>query len=171
LANFTWIIATSPWDNSTDFTISSSNNPFAFSFANVSLALKEPNSAMERYTFLTSVDTFTVPQLGVHCFYNETILEASLYTRRSKTYPAAPSGSSSSSAAAPSSTGGAAVVSNDVFPLWQFAVEISQHIAGGADVPACYQMNNGQQGARITDGLVPQAASNRCSCGYKNFDP
>ena len=168
LANFTWIITASPWDNTTDFTISSANDPFAFAFANASLAVNDQNSAMERYTFKTLVEPVIVPEIGVNCHYTGTVLEAALYTRRSKTYPAAPSASSSTSATNPSSTGSAMVASEDSFAPWQFAVEITLNVGGGPDIPACYQMNNN---ARLINGLVPQPASSVCSCGYKNFDP
>ncbi len=112
------------------------------------------------------MDAIRTPQLGVNCYYNGTILEADLYTRRSKTYPTAPPNPTSASASAPSSPASA---SSDAFPPWQFAADITQYIRGGPDVPACYEMNNGQKGARLTDGLIPQAASSLCNCGYKNF--
>lgn len=167
VANFTWIITASPWDVNSDYTISTSLDPFSINFSNVSLALRDQNSNTERYTFHTPVQKVVIPTIGVKCYYNETILEASLYTRRSKTYSA---GSGTGSASTLTSSG-AAVSSSDGFPAWEFAIEATELVGGGSNVPECYQITNGQKGNRITQDLVPQAAGEMCNCVYRNFNP
>ncbi len=77
------------------------------------------------------------------------------------TYPSNSSSSSSSRGTDPSS---------GIQP-WPFAVKVIQGIGGGVDVPACYEVHNGELGARVTSGLVPQPSSQNCDCTYKNYDP
>jgi len=55
--------------------------------------------------------------------------------------------------------------------LWPYAVEVIQSVGGGANVPACYEVHDGNLGARVTDGLVPQPSGQNCNCIYKNYDP
>lgn len=120
MAPFQWIIA-STGPESSRFMISSSNNPFAISFANATLALFDAGLESERYTFRTMVEKMVVPSLGINCHYNETMLEASLFTKRPRTYP------EQSSASGPTSTG---TTSTAKFEEWNYAVEITQSIGG-----------------------------------------
>ena len=50
-------------------------------------------------------------------------------------------------------------------------MDATLHIGGGVDVPACYAMNNGQPGGRVTSGYSVMPPEDFCSCAYKNYDP
>lgn len=170
LATFDWIITGSA-TSSGNYTISSTDNPFAIDFVNASLRLLDANAATERYHFQVSVNKPVVPSAALTsknqmatCLFNGTIFEANLYTKIPKTYPPV-SASSAAAAASPSSTAGSA------FGPWPYAVEVMQTIGGGKGVPDCYEVVNGNPGAQITQGLTDQAAGDMCSCGYKNYDP
>ena len=110
---------------------------------------------------------------------------ADLYTSKTKSYPsnnanaaASSATSSSSAAAAAAATSGAAATNaplsasgGGAFTNWQFAMDAKQYVSGGLDVPACYQLNNGQPGDRVTSGYTVMPAADFCSCAYKNYDP
>ena len=99
-----------------------------------------------------------------------------MYTKKPRSYPAgAPQGSSttSSAAATPSST---ATASGDndssnspAFADWEFAVDATQSIGGGVDVPECFSWNNGVDGQRVTQGYTSQPMGSFCSCAYANY--
>ena len=76
--------------------------------------------------------------------------------------------SSSSSAAA---TTGVGAPAGGAFANWNYAVDATQSIGGGVDVPACYNLVNGQPGSRVTTGYNVMPAADFCSCAYKNYDP
>ena len=87
------------------------------------------------------------------CWFNGTTLAANLYTRRP--------------AAAPAN----ATAAGGGWNPWQFAFEVNQTIAGGPAVPNCYaQQPGGSLGSSVTQGLVPQPASDLCGCYWRNFD-
>lgn len=164
---FQWIIA-DPDNDSSDFTISSPPNPFAISFANASLRLVDAGQDMERYTYNTSFDKMVITSLGVHCYFNNTLFEASLYTKRPKSYPLKASESSSPAATEPASAASASPVP---YADWPYAVDIKLSLGGGPTVPECYEMNNGVKGARVIDGRIPKTSQDICSCIYRNHDP
>lgn len=58
-----------------------------------------------------------------------------------------------------------------MFADWNFAVDATQSIGGGEDVPACYNTDNGILGSRVTSGYTVEPAADFCSCAYKNYDP
>ncbi|SLM37960.1 hypothetical protein LPUS_07971 [Lasallia pustulata] len=170
LATFSWVITASATSRG-NYTISSTENPFAINFVNASLRLLDANAATERYHFRVPINKTVVPSAAItsdnqmaNCFFNGTIFEANLYTKLPKTYPPA-SSSGTSAAASPSSTPGGA------FGSWPYAVEVTQTIGGGNGVPDCFEVVNGNPGAQITAGLAAQAAGEMCSCAYKNYDP
>lgn len=169
MATFNWII--SGTDN--NYSISSTNNPFAINFANVPLSMADVGTANERYTFSTSINKVVVPSSAItsdnsmaSCEYNNTVFEASLFTRMSNSYP---SNSSAGSSAHSTATSGSS--SSDGFAPWPYAASVSQTIGGGTDIPACYVVNNGALGAFLPDVTQPQSMGNFCSCIYKNYDP
>ena len=99
---------------------------------------------------------------------------ANLYTKKPKSYP------SNSTSASPTSSNAGAASTGDVsagapaggnFVDWDFAVDATQSIGGGVDVPACFNVNNGQVGSRVTTRYTVEPAENFCSCAYKNYDP
>ncbi|KAL8702590.1 MAG: hypothetical protein Q9201_004249 [Fulgogasparrea decipioides] len=167
LANFTLIIAAAS-DNT--FT-ASNNNPLSVAFDPTPLTLLDEGTEDERYHFSTVVDKITPPSLGVQCYFNGTILEGSLYTKKVRNYP--PSSSTATSAAAPAATSAASApdsASRDDFQPWPYAVDIRQSIGGGQIVPQCFKMrSDSENGDRIVDGITPQPANSMCSCDYKNF--
>ena len=176
-AIFNWIISTAADSNSnpaSDLLISSTDNPFAINFSNVSLVLRDNGTSNERYTFSTTVIKSTFPSLNVRCDYNDTLFTADLYTSKPKSYPtnSASSASATSSAATAAATGSSAgAPAGGKFANWIYAVDATQSIGGGVDVPACFQYSNGQLGDAVTAGYTVQPSTDFCSCAYKNYDP
>ncbi|KAI9719392.1 MAG: hypothetical protein M1812_003463 [Candelaria pacifica] len=168
-AVFNWIIS-SPDGGSkpTNFTISSTDNPFSIGFTNISLQLWDKGMDSERYAFQMPMDKPVSPSAPITndnsnaiCYFNRTTLQTYLYTRKGKTYPPASSTSTSSTVSSDSISG---------YQPWPYAVKIEQVILGGADVPECYKKINGNTGDRITTGLAPKRATDQCSCLYQNFE-
>jgi hypothetical protein len=157
---FDWII------NGTtgDLLISSTPNPFAITFSNVSLSLVDPGSLDERYSFSVSLDKYVIPSEPIlpnneiaGCYYNGTTLEGSLYTKKT-----AAGGNGTTS---PNDGG-----QGQNFVNWPYAAEVNQSIAGGSNVPACYPGDGVVQGSRITSGLAPQPTTSDCGCNWRNYD-
>ena len=175
-ATFDWIINPSSGTPSSgaNFTISSTNNPFSLTFSNVPLEMLDTGLSSERYRFQVPMDKVVVPTTPItsdgsisNCWYNGTTLQADLYTSMTKSYPPASSPSSTAAAPGTASSGAGAAA----FKPWPYAVQVEQVIAGGQNVPQCFEMDNGNTGPRITTGLDPMAAGDLCSCLYKNWDP
>ncbi len=166
MLTFQWIIADTNNDLS-NLTISSPNNPFAIYFANTSLTLVDADLDTERYTYNTSFDKVVVTSLGVHCFFNNTLFEASLYTKRPQSYPSESDTRPPTPTEAPTSASSSSVP----YSNWPYAVDIKHSLRGGPNIPDCYEMNNGVKGARVVDGRVPKTSRDICSCGYRNHDP
>lgn len=167
-ATFNWIInSTGP----STFIISSTDNPFAIDFSNASLNLVDANTPTERYTFTTTIQKVVFPSFSVKCFYNTTQFSADIYTKRAKSYPSNSSSATTSSPAAAATSGAEGAPAGGNFAEWNFAVDATQSIGGGEDVPACYNTNNGVLGSRVTDGYKVMPAVDFCSCAYKNYDP
>ena len=178
LVTFNWLINatdTSPTSTSApgqsssppSYTISSSDNPFAITFNNVSLTLVDAGRPSERYTFALPLDKYVVPNAPITgdntaaaCWYNATRFEANLFTRMS----AGANDTASASGSAPP-----APTPTNGWQAWPYAVNVTQRIAGGDNVPNCYQLTNGVLGRPVTQGLAPKSASNICECGWKNF--
>ena len=144
--------------------ISSSDNPFAITFSNVSLDLVDAGRPSERYTFSLPIDKYVPPAAPITsdntpaaCWFNATRFEGSLYTRRQT------NASASESAPAPTPT------ATNGWQPWPGAVNVTQSIAGGENVPNCYQLVNGVMGAPVTQGLEPKPAADVCECGWRNF--
>ncbi|KAF6226514.1 hypothetical protein HO133_009380 [Letharia lupina] len=158
-ATFNWLIsaANSSSDPASNLTISSTDNPFSIDFSNATLTLVDAGTDNERYTFTTTVEKSVFPSFNVKCDYNDTLFTADLYTSKPKSYPSNSTGATSSAAGA---AGGA-------FANWNYAVDATQSIGGGVDVPACYESN----GDRVTSGYDVMPAADFCSCAYKNYDP
>jgi hypothetical protein len=97
--------------------------------------------------------TLTADGASTDCFYNGTIFSAVLYTRKAKTYPA-------QNTTSPSATGS--------YLPWPYAVEVGQVANGGAGVPDCYKMINGNTGQYVPIGDEPDTQT--CQCMYQNYD-
>lgn len=167
-ATFNWIIsaANSTSAPASNLTISSTNNPFSINFSNATLTLVDAGTDNERYTFTTTVIKAVFPSFSVRCDYNNTQFTADLYTGKPKSYP-----SNTTSAASSSATGAAGAPAGGAFAEWDYAVDATQDIGGGVDVPACYNLVNGQPADRVTSGYTVMPAADFCSCAYKNYDP
>ena len=172
MATFNWIITNSS-SMGGNYTISSTDNPFAINFTNASLALVDAGSSTERYTFSIPINKSVVPSPAITsematCYFNNTNFEASLYTRLAKSYPE--NSSSVSTSSSPSSNATVGDGSAGGFEAWPYAVEVTQSIGGGTGVPDCYITVNGNIGERISS-LNPEASADLCSCEYKNWSP
>ena len=174
-ATFNWIIsaANSSSNSRSNLTISSTNNPFAIDFSNATLILVDAGTDNERYTFTTTVQKAVYPSFNVRCYYNDTLFTADLYTSKPNSYPnnSTSAGATSSAAGAAATDGAAGAPAGGAFADWNYAVDATQSIGGGVDVPACYSLNNGQPGDRVTSGYTMMPAADFCSCAYKNYDP
>ena len=151
---FQWVITATNNDTS-DLTISPPNNPFAFAFASTPMTLVDAGQDLERYIFNTSFDKTVVVSLGVHCFFNNTQFEASLYTKRPKS---SPQESDRSTPVAATAASGAPVSSPVPYADWGYAVDVKHSHDGGPTVPECYKMDNGVRGARVTDGRTSKTS-------------
>lgn len=122
------------------------------------MTLRDEGLPTERYTFQTTVpkQSFPTASLNIKCFYNETQFSANLYTKKAQADGAS---SSTSEDSGP-----------DSFAQWEYAVEATQSIGGGIDVPDCYRMNNGQVGEKLTEAYEEEPAGQFCSCAYKNYE-
>ena len=159
LVKFNWII--SSLGSSKDYTITAADNPFTIPFANISLNLLDSGSGYERYHFSLPYDQASSPDPPItsdgsqsRCFFNRTTFEADLYSHK------APENVST----------GSNMKATDGYQDWPYAVEVTQSIGGGQDVPNCYQLSNGDIGTRITGGLEPRSAQDQCECIWKNYE-
>ena len=103
------------------------------------------------------------PLDNVHCFYDGTTLEGDMYTKLTQVFSNT-SYTNTASSASPTSTPSSYVGGQQ---NWPYAVNITQFIQGGADVPKCYRMNNGTQVEQLTQGLEPKASTDTCRCHYQ----
>ncbi|KAL9103599.1 MAG: hypothetical protein Q9163_001363 [Psora crenata] len=167
-AQFHWIITaanTTPTASS-DFKISSTNNPFAIKFMDISLVLMHKGTDMERYSFKTQAQKIVYPtgSLATKCFYNLTQFIGNLYTKKRKTLPLG-------TVASPSNTSSATPTGNsELSAEWEFAVDATQSTGGGANVPDCYQYNEDGIGDNVTFDYEEQGSNDVCSCVYDNYD-
>ncbi|CAI6268105.1 unnamed protein product [Periconia digitata] len=155
-ATFNWIISGKPGA----YKISSTTNPFSISFKNADLALLDEGKDTERYRFQITQTKSVAPRsnitednAAVECDFNNSNLQAYLYTKMEKSWPDVDKGEPSGE---PS------------FSTWPFAVRVEQAVGGGESVPSCYKQKDGQQqGEQIP--LQAQDAGALCSCLYKNW--
>jgi len=139
-----------------NYTISSSANPFAITFSNLSLSLIDAGTAIERFTFSYTYDKLVIPSTAItndntqaECYFNGTTMSAALYTKRN------------------TSTGSVnATTKGGPWTNWPYAAEVNETRSGGANVPNCYE----QPGTPITTGLASQPTSSSCGCYYRNVD-
>jgi len=153
MATYFWIIRLR-----TDggYEISSSDNPFAPSFANISLALLDDKLQTERFmfSFVTGKSvTSSTPLDGSNqvatCRYPVTSMHATIWTRIRASYPA-----NISATAAP-------VNASNAFAPWPFAVEVTQETT---DVPQCRDA----KGTTVGGDLRPKGMASTCRCVYVN---
>jgi hypothetical protein len=159
-ATFSWIITMNqPWTNPPSYSISSTQNPFSIVFSSMPLTLKDSGLSTEHYFFiLTSMNKPVVPSTAITpnnvattCYFNQTSLEARLYTKMAKTYPpSSQSGTDNSTSTA-------------TFVPWPFAAYVDQTDSGGPNVPQCFD----NAGNNI--GSFAAETGGECSCLYQNY--
>lgn len=162
-APFNWIITAAAADNT--FQISSSDNPLSLAFANASLTLLDADSPTERYTFsVPNIVKTVLPSVSLTndnvrstCFYNSTVLHASLYTRMNATLLG--------DLTIPQAQMGRGVNFNQT---WPGAVMVEQTAAGGSEVPNCYRLSNGWAVGDMLP-LPTEPHNTQCSCLYRNY--
>jgi hypothetical protein len=158
-AKFTWIITP---QNSTNYVISAAPNPFATQFTNITMWMLDQGQSSERLTFNFTMALQSIPAVPLVtnsaatavCWYNSTVMTATLWTRQRATYPA-----NITSVPAP-------VNATNTFEPWPYAVDIREVQDAGPGVPDCRSL----AGQPIGNFEV-QSASNAdiCSCSYANF--
>lgn len=176
LATFNWIIANTSSTYATNttgatsgegvpsnLTISATDNPFSISFTNQSLTYinTASNASSARYTFNFQMAKSVIPSSSItsnnaaaECFFNSTTFTGTLYLEAGRTYPSADLADSTG-------VGG--------YTPWPYAIEILQASRGGEDVPACYEMVNGNVGDRILTFNSTEPESSQCLCDYRNY--
>lgn len=179
------------------YAISSSSNPFAPSFTNVSLSLLDANQPTERLGFSFIHPKLVSSQIGsrvLKCWFNTTVLSATIWTRRRASYPAnitsatlpLPPSSSTSSSPSPTAGTGKPTTPKDLWPAWPFAVQVEEAQGASDEVPDCFDGATGQRvllsSAAAPDGsgrnstaaaagvVAKRQDGAQCRCLYKNFD-
>ncbi|KAI1331343.1 hypothetical protein F5Y16DRAFT_265495 [Xylariaceae sp. FL0255] len=176
-ATFLWTIAantsstSSSSSSSNNYVISSSSNPFQPQFSNAILTLQDANQDTERLTFTLPPISFSVlPKPGsitgnnasdvaTICYFNDTVLSATIYTRMNASWPAGIAGSTPVNNADNGTN-----VSTD-FDAWPYAVELSQVAAAGSSVPDCRD----GEGNPVDGGFEISQGGGDCGCYYQNY--
>ncbi|KFA65594.1 hypothetical protein S40285_04354 [Stachybotrys chlorohalonatus IBT 40285] len=151
-ATFFWVITE---NNSSSFNISSTENPFAPTFSNLTMEILDGNQLDERLVFSFSMAKTVVPSEGLspgnnraaRCTFPDTMFEATLWTRRRNGQVLVPP-----------------IETNDNFEDWPGDVEVAQIKASALSSPPMCEDN---QGTLIAD---VQAGPGECECRYASFD-
>jgi hypothetical protein len=149
-----------PATNPPSYSISSTDNPFSIVFSSMPLTLMDSGLSTEYYSFaLLSMNKPVVPSsaltasnIAATCYFNQTTLEARLYTQMAKTYP--PSSESSAGNSSNSTTS---------FAPWPYAAYVDQTDSGGANVPQCFDNSGNEVGSFTAE------TGGECSCLYQNY--
>jgi len=158
-------------DGEGEYGISAAPNPFVPQFRNVSLDLVDGNQDSERLVFeigkmalevvpiepVAGDNNSTSGNKATICYFNDTVLTATIWTRRRAEYPA-------NLTTSVDNLGNGTHTSVD-YDIWPYAVEVSQVVRVGASVPDCRDAD----GNPVGNFEVPQP-SNECGCWYRNFD-
>lgn len=164
---YNWDIAAKNPSNPSNesLVISSTPTDLLLTFSNATVAFVDQGLATERFTFSIMIPKIVNPvqtlatdtSVRTICYYNQTMLTASLYTRMPQTYL------NLSSSLTPLGT-------NTRLP-WTTAAEVDFSSPGGSSVPDCYpSRNNAAGGPRITAGITAEPATSICMCGYMNYN-
>ncbi|GAB7351772.1 hypothetical protein MBLNU459_g2347t1 [Dothideomycetes sp. NU459] len=168
LSNTSSIFASNSTTKSTDsagipanISVSSSSNPFSITFSSIPLVYLN-NDTRPRYIFNHTMSQQVIPSSALTssntastCFFNDTLLLGTLYLSASPVSDFPPA------SLANSSLGG--------YTSWPFAASLRQVAAGGADVPACYETDNGAVGSRITGIFAEESADEQCVCEWASY--
>lgn len=143
---FFWIITRV---NTQFYTISSTANPFAPFFSNLTLSLTDEDTDSERLRFSFTMDKVVIPEGDIagnnqatKCSYRGTKFEATLWTKRR--------------------TGEAEIQDESTFGVWPGDVDIIQSKEAEKGSPECEDI----EGEKVD--IKP--GSGKCECRYANFD-
>ncbi|CAJ2500244.1 Uu.00g030970.m01.CDS01 [Anthostomella pinea] len=157
---FFWTIVETAQDV---YTISSTANPFAPQFTNVSLALLDGGLSSERLSFTTPLGDAAVVPTGpivegsnevTTCYYNDTVLSTMIWTRRGAQF----------GGYATTTGGNRGGDGSKNFDAWPYAVQVARTAAPGSGVPDCRNAD----GERVGDFAVVDGGG-ECGCWYANF--
>lgn len=150
-ATFDWII--DPVHGTDNYTISSTHNYFSIVFTDTNMSLEAAGTDLEHYSFQISMQKPVIPDaaltpsdVSATCYYNNTILQAYLYTKMPKTYP-------------PNST----INNSSAFTAWPYAVRVEQLAQSGPDTPTCLD----RAGNSLGDYSIEETGQ-ICDCVYIN---
>ncbi|KAK3329320.1 hypothetical protein B0H66DRAFT_19057 [Apodospora peruviana] len=176
-ATFYWIIEpVTAWS----YVISSSDNPFAPSFTNLSLTLFDGNQDTERFTFdfvmakgvaVTVTDSSSdgsdrkrrdeASSSPTTCWFNSTRVSTTIWTRTRASYPA-----NITSVPAP-------VNASSVFAPWPYKVDIQQIQDGGGQQQQQQPDCRDAQGRPVSSAVEVVRPRNddddKCGCWYANY--
>lgn len=145
-ATFFWIISS---NNDSSYNISSTENPFAPSFTNLTLNVLDKDTSQERLQFTFSMNKTVVPddQLSssnraAKCTFGDTLFEATLWTQRKR---------------------GDEAAGNTKFAAWPGDVDVVQRKTFNGGSPNCVDSEGGQVGD-------VKSESGACECRYANYD-
>jgi hypothetical protein len=145
--------------------ISAASNPFVPQFSNVTLSLLDSDLATERLTFNFPMNAAVVPSSPLNsstnaaatCYFNHTVVSATLWTRKPAEYPRNLTSSVSS--------GGNGTHASTNFDNWPYAVQLAQVAGSGTGTPDCRDLS----GRPVGSYELPVGTSGDCSCSYSNF--
>lgn len=162
-ATFFWIITGGIDSEPDSYTVSSTENPFAPSFTNLTAKLSGRGTRNERLEFSFDMDKTVVPSdaltsdnRAAECTFRGTKFETTLWTRRGD-------GRAVDTKTDDDDDDGGGSSRRSSFSPWPADVEIIQTMAAEEGEPRCED----RDGTRITD---VQAGDGECVCGYASFD-
>lgn len=176
-AVFFWSITPNEGNAYSLYRISAAPNPFVPQFDNVDMQLLSQGQDDERFVFRFTMNAAIVPSpplqgvgnSAVMCYYNSTVMGATIYTRRRASYPVGLSTPVNNT-----SDGGGSGSGSGSFDAWPYAVDVRQVATASAGVPDCRDA----QGRPVGNfAVIEQTGSNTqssppssCSCSYQNYD-
>ena len=150
-ASFSWVITQDP-NNKGLYTISASDNPFAPSFKNLSLFLKDSSTPNERFEFEFSINKTVVPtaplstgNTAAQCVFENTQFQGTIWTRQHN-----------GMGIETPKDGGVK------YSPWPGDVEVVQTTNANAGEPKCVD-------AKGNDLAAIQAGTGDCTCEYASF--
>ncbi|KAF9767070.1 hypothetical protein IL306_000402 [Fusarium sp. DS 682] len=145
-ATFFWIVTT---NDDSSFNISSTENPFAPSFNNLTLKVLDKDTSQERLQFSFSMNKTVVPDdklsssnRAAKCTFDDTLFEATLWTQRRR---------------------GDKAPDNSKFAVWPGDVDVVQRKTFNGGSPNCVD----SEGSKVGD---VKSESGSCECRYANYD-
>ncbi|KAK8121955.1 hypothetical protein PG984_010625 [Apiospora sp. TS-2023a] len=156
--------------NAWAYSISAAPNPFVPQFTNLSLTQLDANQPGERLTFnfrmhgaavvpTTALSNNNSDNRAATCYYNDTLVTGTIWTRRPAEFPA--------NLTTPVSNGGGkgkTLTASTAFDPWPYAVQVVQSTR---DAPDCRDAEGNPVGG---DFGLPPGREGECSCSYANFD-